>query len=288
MFACNGYHPVPIFNTIIDDSTSTDASQLAAAANFALELALVALWASSHPAVLSFIASGIILILSHAEDKKATRPSALLNIYLAFSIVFDATQVRTAWLLHYDHVAAVHSAAVGIKISMLLLEAQQKGPHLLEPYKNYPPEATSGFWSLCFVWWLNSLFVAGFQKLLTTDDLSGMDINMTSQVIGHKLQKAWDECSELFPDVNLLFDILTHFRNSKGIVCITNGCSWLFRCTLIAAAFPRLCMVGFTFAQPFLIASAIKYLENSNPTQNRNDGFGMIGGAFLIYFGIAV
>jgi hypothetical protein len=47
-------------------------------------------------------------------------------------------------------------------------------------------------------------------------------------------------------------------------------------------------MIGFNFAQPFLIASAINYLEGPSVTQNKNDGYGLIGAAFLIYFGITV
>lgn len=47
-------------------------------------------------------------------------------------------------------------------------------------------------------------------------------------------------------------------------------------------------MIGFNFAQPFLIASAINYLEGSSLTKNKNSGYGLIGAAFLIYFGIAV
>lgn len=117
----------------------------------------------------------------------------MLNIYLLLSILLDSTQVRTLWLIDYGHVAAAQSAAIGIKIAMLLLEAQTKVPHLMAPYKDYPPEATSGIWNLSFVWWLNRLFVKGFRKLMTTQDLFDIDRDLTSEVLGDKLQSAWDK-----------------------------------------------------------------------------------------------
>ena len=151
-------------------------------------------------AAISFVASGIILLLSHFEDRKATKPSTLLNMYLVLSILFDAAEARTLWSLHgrHKHVAAVQSASIGVKIGMLLLEARQKGPYLLQPYRNYPPEAKSGFWNLTFVWWLNRLFITGFNKLMTTQDLFDIDRNLTSEVVGHRLKDAWDHQGRLF------------------------------------------------------------------------------------------
>jgi ATP-binding cassette subfamily C (CFTR/MRP) protein 1 len=165
----------------------------------------VVLWSSSYhirsrtslpSAALAFVTSAIILILSYLEDRKAIRPSTVLNIYLTFSVLFDATQVRTTWLIHNNHVAAVQSATIGIKIVMLFLEAQQKVPHLIKPYQDYPPEATSGIWNLSLVWWINKLSVKGFRKLITTQDLFDIDRDLTSEELGRKLQNDWDKRSK--------------------------------------------------------------------------------------------
>lgn len=123
------------------------------------------------------------MLLSCFEDRKATRPSTLLSIYLTFSILFEATQVRTAWLPQYNHVAVDQSATVGIQIVMLFLEAEPKVPYLMSPYKVYPAEATSGFWNLNFVWWLNKLFAKDFRQLMNTQDLFETDSNLTSEVL---------------------------------------------------------------------------------------------------------
>lgn len=49
---------------------------------------------------------------------------------------------------------------------------------------------------------------------------------------------------------------------------------------------PRLCMTAFTFAQPFLVNTTIKYVSEKNA--NVYHGKGLIGAWALVYLGIAV
>jgi len=60
------------------------------------------------------------------------------------------------------------------------------------------------------------------------------------------------------------------------------------RWALASIIFPRLCLVGFNYAQPFLITSAIDYVSQPKNEMNRNDGYGLIGATALIYLGMAV
>ncbi len=57
---------------------------------------------------------------------------------------------------------------------------------------------------------------------------------------------------------------------------------------LLAAIFPRLCLIGFSFAQPFLINRAILFANSPDTLENRNVGYGLVGAYFLVYIGIAV
>lgn len=164
-------------------------------------MALVLIWSTSSviqtptsipSAALSLVDSLMVLCLSYAEDRKSTKPSSLLNIYLLFSILFEATEVRTLWLTHRANVAAAQSASIGIKISLLCLEAQAKTSYLKPPYNRYPPEATSGILNASFVWWLNKLFVAGFRKLITSQDLFKIDTGLGSESLRNRLKLAWD------------------------------------------------------------------------------------------------
>lgn len=56
----------------------------------------------------------------------------------------------------------------------------------------------------------------------------------------------------------------------------------------LAVALPRVCMIGFNFAQPFMITAVLVYVEDPITPESKNRGYGLIGAAFLIYFGLAV
>jgi hypothetical protein len=45
-------------------------------------------------------------------------------------------------------------------------------------------------------------------------------------------------------------------------------------------------MIGFTFSQPFLIASVLNWLDNSHSASNL--GYGLIGATLLMYLGMAL
>lgn len=53
-------------------------------------------------------------------------------------------------------------------------------------------------------------------------------------------------------------------------------------------ALPRVFMIGFSFAQTFMITAVLVYVEDPIPPESGNHGYGLIGAAFLIYFGLAV
>ena len=62
------------------------------------------------------------------------------------------------------------------------------------------------------------------------------------------------------------------------------------RWELIAVVIPRLCLIGFSYAQPFLISRVIVYVSGTGPETNdeKNAGYGLIAATGLIYVGIAV
>jgi ATP-binding cassette, subfamily C (CFTR/MRP), member 1 len=51
---------------------------------------------------------------------------------------------------------------------------------------------------------------------------------------------------------------------------------------------PRAAKIGLAYAQTFLIAAAIKYLETPIASREKNHGYGLIGATVLIYFGLTV
>jgi ATP-binding cassette, subfamily C (CFTR/MRP), member 1 len=59
---------------------------------------------------------------------------------------------------------------------------------------------------------------------------------------------------------------------------------------LLSAIFPRICLIGFKFAQPFLINRVIDYVGNKPDLEGseKNTGYGLITSTALIYIGLAV
>lgn len=47
-------------------------------------------------------------------------------------------------------------------------------------------------------------------------------------------------------------------------------------------------MIGFNFAQAFMITAVLVYMEDLITPESGNRGYGLIGAAFLIYCGLAV
>ncbi|KAE9983445.1 hypothetical protein EG328_009937 [Venturia inaequalis] len=209
--------------------------------------------------------------LLYFETDKATTPSTLLITYLLFSVLFDAAQIRTLWLAHYTSIAAVQTASVAVRTCLLVLEAQSKASYLRLPYRDYPPEAQSGIFNTSFVWWLNQLFIKGFRKLMTTSDLFALHPKLSSEILGKRLKKCWN-----------------YYGKSQDRLSLPKAVLACLKWDLLAAVCPRLLMAAFRFAQPFLITSAINYIQEPGSTTNRNHAYGLIGATFLTYLGISI
>lgn len=164
-----------------------------------LQLGLVILWtdksatrASVPAAVLSFLDAIAIFAISTLEHTRAVRPSFLVNVYLLASILFDVAQARTLFLRQESQaILALFTAAIGVKLLLLLQEAKNKRMYLKAPYREYPPEATSGIFNRSFFWWLNPLFAHGFRKVLSLNDLYAIDIGLTSEPLQKRMKKSW-------------------------------------------------------------------------------------------------
>ena len=175
----------------------------------ASQLASLVLW-TSYPlsqtpatitaATLSVIDAVAIVTLSYLEHTRSVRPSAILNVYLLVSLVFDSVQVRTLFLRHDTppSLVVLSTTSVSAKAVLLILEAQSKRPYLKFPYRSYPPEATSGILNRSFFWWINSLFIGGFRRLLSVNDLYAPDVGLSSKPLQVRMQKAWNQSTCTF------------------------------------------------------------------------------------------
>ncbi|KAH7174084.1 P-loop containing nucleoside triphosphate hydrolase protein [Fusarium flagelliforme] len=227
--------------------------------------------ASLPTAALSFVASISLLGLSYVEHVYSYRPSTVLNLFLLFSALFDATRTRTLWLQGYNRPLAITAlVATVIKILLLAVEAIEKRKFLRPQYRDLPSEVTSGVFSHWFFSWQLPLFRTGYSHTLQIESLFPLEKHFKSSYLQSKLQDAWGKTSNK-GDYALMFTV---FRTLRG--------------PLLAIVFPRLCFIGFTFCQPFLISATLAWAERDSDSDDTNQGYGLIGAWFLVFVGLAV
>jgi ATP-binding cassette, subfamily C (CFTR/MRP), member 1 len=265
-----------------------------------LQLALLILWtsksalqtsASVPSAVLAFVGALAMYPLSYLEHTRSVRPSTLLEVYLLVSLLLNIPQARTLFLRHNEPtaIAAIFVATIGAMLIVWILEARNKTKDLKEPYKEYPPEATHGVWNRTFFLWLNPLLVKGFKKLLSLDDLWQTLPNLSSEKLRDEMQVVWDRRCELRLSFNL--HNLPNFMQAKPEhrYALIWACTKCLCWPLLAAVPARLCLIGFNYAQPFLINRMIKFVsEPRDSSKYYNHSLGLIAAAGVIYIGVAV
>lgn len=215
-----------------------------------------------------------IFALSYLEHSRSPRPAVVLNAYLFLTILLDITQTRTLWLasVTFDEITfcCLSTTGVVIKAVLILLESQHKTRWLIWDVKEHSPEETSGLYSLGVFAWLNKLFSMGYRRILTLHDLYPLDRAMAS--------------NNLYP--KLANSTLKRPRNRKNGLAIATAHALIIQ--ILLPVVPRIVLIAFQFCQPFLLNKLLSYLQTPLEQSSRNDGYGLIGAAGLIYTGIAV
>ncbi|RGP81066.1 ABC multidrug [Fusarium longipes] len=252
------------------------------AAYIGLELSLVILVAlGTFHATGIFIASSILklvsalfmALLSLVDHRKSLRPSVLLNSYLFLTLLFDVVQARTlflTWTVKPEFTySSIFTATIAIKLGILLLEAQRKTRWVIWNEKERSPEETSGIFSLGVFFWLNKIFMEGYQKILKLEDLFPLDTSLHGKTLHDEFSKHMDY-SKLKDD---------KYGLAKALVRTV-------KIPLLLPVLPRLALLGFTFCQPLFIERLLAHLSQSKVGDNI--GYGLIGASVLIYSGIAI
>lgn len=217
-----------------------------------------------------------MLPLSFAEHSRTPRPSFLLSGYIVLTLILDIAQVRTSWLLattpQETLFARLFTSSVATKLVILLLEAHPKARWLKWNLHEHSPEEVDGLFVMGIYGWLNRLFARGYAAVLSLSDLYPLDSNMTTEALYPKLEHQLQS-----PD----------YRSGKFSLAKALAKALLVPWLLPIA--PRLCLIGFRFAQPLFLQSLLGYLGTSDDSgiMKRNIGYGLIGAAALIYIGIA-
>ncbi|KAG8676479.1 hypothetical protein FPOAC2_02575 [Fusarium poae] len=246
----------------------------------ASQIAFLVCWTQSPPvttkaslpaAAISIVASISLLGLSYVEHVYSYRPSTVLNLFLLFSVLFDATRTRTLWLQGYNRPAAITALiSTVVKVMMLSVEAIEKRGFLRPEYRELPSEVTSGVFSHWFFSWQLPLFRVGYSHDLKIESLFPLEKHFKSSYLQNMLQTAWAQAPKK-GDYDLL---LVVFKTLKG--------------PILSIIFPRMCFIGFTFCQPFLISATLSWAEKEPNSDDMSQGYGLIGAWFLVFVGLAV
>jgi ATP-binding cassette, subfamily C (CFTR/MRP), member 1 len=220
-------------------------------------------------AALTFVCTLGLVVLSDLEHTRSVRPSMIMNGYLLLTLVFDIARLRTLFISDASHsIAGCFASMFAVKAMVLFAEAVEKRSILLEPYRNLSPEETSGIYNRSFFFWLNELMTTGFRRLLQNDDLYPVDREMSSAVLRETMQKAWAD-SPKESSRALLWAVLKANRKPL-LLCII----------------PRLSLMAFTYAQPFLMTRTVSFANDLS--QSENVGWGLTGAFFFVLLGVAL
>ncbi|KAM4056705.1 ABC transporter [Hirsutella rhossiliensis] len=256
-------------------------AKLAAVACYgAVQAALLVLWArtgvygtrtSLAAAVLSFVDVFALATLSWVEHGYSPRPSALINIYLLLSVLFDAVQARTLWLKNSGTALPVlFTTSLAVKIGLLVLESLEKDRFLSPLWRHRSPEDKSGVFSRGFLLWLRRILVQGRKRILYPQDLYALASGLETRRLSGVFWTAWSARSA--------------GASSRSIaLALVQTLKW----SLLAPVAPRLAQGAFTICQPLLLREFLRYLQGEDSFAG-STGYGFIGAYGLVYCGLAI
>ncbi|KAK3685219.1 P-loop containing nucleoside triphosphate hydrolase protein [Podospora appendiculata] len=223
----------------------------------------------------TFVSALCMLALSSLEHARSVRPSIILTGYLFVTILFDIAQTRTLWLAStkVDEVtfSRLFTTGVALKAILILLESHHKARWAIQwDTKEHSPEETAGLFGLGAFVWLNQLFLTGYRKVMTLDDLFPLDYQMASKTLQGYVGNQLDYSK-------------THGKTHGLARALAKALAVPF----LLPVGPRIALTAFQFCQPFLINTLLDYLQKPSDEAPKNAGYGLIGATILVYTGIA-
>jgi len=141
-----------------------------------------------------------MLPVSHFEHVKTFRPSGLLSVFMITTLLLNVAQTRTYWLLAeaWTGYAACYTAALALKLLVLISESWDKTGLLTTKDQKRCPEERAGILNRGVFAWLNCLFVKGYKGRLDFDDLYPVDDPLKSRVLSKSFWTSWNSGSKFF------------------------------------------------------------------------------------------
>lgn len=182
-------------------------------------------------------------------------------------IIIDATEARSYFIRSFNSAGGITVAAAVVRLGLLILEEIPKLNLIIDPIIRDASggEATSGFWSRTFYFFLGPMFRIGIRGTVQMEDL--MKIGMEF-------------------DSRQLFTVLSHHwkkedrgkRHSLVLACCS---AW--KGALLAVLIPRLLQTGLLFSQPFIMQRIIASVEGGKDSNQMRGG--LVGATVVSWVG---
>jgi len=226
--------------------------------------------------------------LSLLEHGRLYRSSDGINVYLFFSIAFDAVQVRTLWLrLDTLKLAVAATVCVVLKVALLFVEAQGKKKFLFEKYKSLAPESLSGVFARRCFWWLNGMLIRGYQILIRPDQLEAIKQDFASDKLLDALERSYTK-GKLVSLHKIEFVVLMENIGYQKSRRLMKSCLTALMSSVLAPVLPRLALMTFRYSQPFLFEAIVSFVQKPASERSQNDGYGLIAATGLLYLSLAI
>lgn len=221
--------------------------------------------------VLNFIAVFAATFHSALEDQRTTRPSDLLILYFSASAILSLPRLRTLWLLSSaDAPKAIWTAILVLTAAVVPLESIGKRRFLRPTYQSMTMEEETGFWGRSFFTWLLPFFQVGYSRVMQIRDMPEVDADLAGDKAGASLEAAWAR------------------RKGQRHHALLRASFRAYRGTLALGVVTRLCLIAFTFCQPFLITATIRFMQRPRTPESARYGQALVGAYLLTYLGLAV
>ncbi|THC98398.1 hypothetical protein EYZ11_002117 [Aspergillus tanneri] len=221
-------------------------------------------------AVLSAVTSIAVMSISYWQHYRSLRPSTLLTLFLALSLPLDAVRARTIWAVQTRPLFIVFVVGLASDLLKLMLESRETRRYHPDTKKKLSGETTANVFNRSLFWWLNPLLIHGFKQVLEVEKLAAIDDLVNNDADGDRFAQKWDTVKVKSPWALITLLVFHH------------------RWAIFAAVLPRLCLTGFTFAQPFLLTRTVNFITEPDQKLTNNYGFGLIVATVLIYIGLAI
>ena len=108
----------------------------------------------------------------------------------------------------------------------------------------------------------------GFRRVLSNEDLYPIEDSMTSRVLLTRGQEAWKDTNKM---------------QQRALFWST---LWATKGAFAYCIFPRICLIGFRYAQPFLLSRTVNFA--SSPEEPESIGWGLTAAFGLVFLGLAI